>query len=181
MRNRIIACSLFLGVILLGGKAYGQQREAESERIAKTTMASRAVVVKYPKIVTVRRLAASPATIRYDDIVLYFSGGKYYRCVDSKFILTLPPVGVRVATIPSTRLTFEYRNRTYYSYNGILYTKLDSGEYEVAPAQLGMIVPELPEANVSEVSLNGTVYFEHSGTLFKQISMVDSIQYEVVG
>lgn len=153
---------------------------ASAQRIHRSRVPSRAVVVNRPAVKSVRTIRPNHATIRYNGVLLHISNGKFYRNVNSRYILSMPPMGVRVKTLPSSRVLFRYANRPYYCYGGVIYRKIDSGEYEVVAPKVGMIVPELPEAGVTELSVDDKIYYEYDDIIYKAVPTKRGVQYEVI-
>ncbi len=153
---------------------------ASAQRVARSRIPSRAVVVNRPAVKSVGTIRANHATIRHNGVLLHISKGKFYRKVNSNYVLSMPPIGVRVKTLPSARVLFRFNNRPYYCYGGVIYSKIESGEYEVVAPKVGMVVPELPEAGVSELSIDGKIYYEYDEILYKAVPTKRGVQYEVI-
>ncbi len=117
----------------------------------------------------------------YKGTSYHIHDGRFYLNIGSGFRLTIPPIGFRVSVLPMNYLMFNFNNKVFYSYAGVVYRQLNRSTYEVVAPQKGMIVPELPEVNVSEVMIDGMIYFEFDGILYKQIPTRYGLQYEVVG
>lgn len=151
-----------------------------AQRIYRSRVPSRAIVINSPRVKSVRTIRADHATIRHNGVLLHISKGKFYRKVNSSYILSMPPIGIRVKSIPSARVVFRFNNCSYYCYGGILYSKVKSGEYEVVVPEVGMIVPELPETGVTELSIDDKIYYEYDGTMYKAVPTKRGVQYEVI-
>ncbi len=63
---------------------------------------------------------------------------------------------------------------------GTYYREVGS-EYEAVEPVVGTIVPELPEDNVDEITIDGQTYYEYDDMLYKAIVTSTGIEYEVVG
>jgi len=61
------------------------------------------------------------------------------------------------------------------------YYKQVNEEYETVQPAVGTIVPELPDHNVEEVTIDGKTYFEYDNILYKTVVIKSGVQYEVVG
>ncbi|MFI3306231.1 MAG: DUF6515 family protein [Rikenellaceae bacterium] len=174
IRSLLSISSLVLFLML------GLCEPTSAQIVTRNRVPSRAIVVNRPAVKSVRTIRSSHATIRHNGVLLHISKGKFYRQVNSKYILSMPPIGVRVKTLPSSRVLFRYDNRPYYCYGGVIYRKIDSGEYEVASPKEGMIVPELPETGVTELSIDDKIYYEYDEILYKAVPTKRGVQYEVI-
>jgi hypothetical protein len=54
-------------------------------------------------------------------------------------------------------------------------------EYEAVEPTVGAVVPDLPEHNVEEVTIDGKTFYEYDHILYKSIVTEDGLKYEVVG
>lgn len=141
----------------------------------------RVTVVKSSKPKSATRLPSKSVALRHKGSNYYRNGSKYYKMVGGRYLLTPPPFGLRVSIIPALHTAFLFNNINYYCSEGVIYTATEDDQYEVVEPVVGMIVPELPEVNVREVSIDGTIYFEFEETLYKQIPTASGVQYKVVG
>ncbi len=141
------------------------------------------VVVKSPRIPVVSRAPKRSTVIYHNGRNYYHNDSKYYVKSGPKYIVTPPPVGLRVSVLPAIHKVFIFNNIRYYNSNGIIYAPVtgSTGQYEVAKPQVGMIVPELPQYNVNQVMINNNTYFEFDGYLYQQIPTANGLMYEVVG
>lgn len=143
---------------------------------------SNVTVVNYPKVKSVNKVSPKTSvSIKFNGLEFFVSDNKYYKLVNSKYIWVMPPVGLKVSVLPTVRLSFNFNNRVYYSSGGAIYQEVAGNQYEVVAPEIGMIVPELPEVNVSQVSIDNMIYFEYDNTLYKQIPTQSGLMYEVVG
>lgn len=108
---------------------------------------------------------------------------KYYTKRGSRYLRMSPPFGLHVAALPIIHTSFVFNDRTYYQSEGVIYRPLanSQSEYEVVKPEVGMVVPALPEVNVSQVIIEGVTYFEFENLLYKQIPTSGGVHYEVVG
>ncbi len=153
---------------------------ASAQSVTLSRIPARAVVVSHPAVKSVRAIRTNYTTTRYNGVLLHISKGKFYRKVNSSYILAMPPVGVRVKALPSSRVLFRYANRPYYCYGGVIYRRIDSGEYEVVAPKIGMVVPELPEVGVAELSIDDRIYYEYDGVMYKAVPTNRGVQYKVI-
>ncbi|MFI3317680.1 MAG: DUF6515 family protein [Rikenellaceae bacterium] len=129
----------------------------------------------------VKKVPRKNTPITYKGNNYFLSHKKFYKPSGGKFTIVRPPFGMRVPIIPAVHLAFVFNSQRYYSAKGVIYQEVDNNEYVVVEPQAGMVVPELPEANVNTVEINGKTYYEFDTILYKQIPTVDGLQYEVVG
>ena len=89
--------------------------------------------------------------------------------------------GVVVAALPAYYTVAYYGRVPYYFSNGVYYVKVEnSEEYKVVLPPKGTIVPELPDGAVKN-KIDGTVYFEFQGVLYKKVKTAELKGYQVVG
>ncbi|MFI3280021.1 MAG: DUF6515 family protein [Rikenellaceae bacterium] len=138
-------------------------------------------VVRNSKPKIVNKVPSKAVTVRANGNNYYRNGSRYYKYVNSRYVLTMPPFGLRVSIIPALHSIFRYNNLNYYCADGVIYRSTSNDQFEVVQPQVGMIVPELPVVNVSEVVIDGMVYFEFEGILYKQVPTQSGLQYEVMG
>ncbi len=138
-------------------------------------------VVKSSKPKTVSKLPPTKHPVKHNGVDYYRSGSKFYKKVNNRYVITTLPFGIRVPIIPAIHSIFRFNNINYYSAEGVIYRETTNNQYEVVEPQIGMVVPELPMVNVNQVSIDGMIYFEFEGLLYKQIPTVSGVQYEVVG
>ncbi|MFI3286556.1 MAG: DUF6515 family protein [Rikenellaceae bacterium] len=174
IKIKVASLMLLFGMLLFGDVALAHVE-------AKGKSPSRAVVVKHPSVKSVRRMSSKHTTIRYNDIVFHLSKGKYYRKVDSRYVLIMPPVGLRVQFLPDGSSSFRFKSRYYHCAGGVIYVKVREDEYKVVAPEVGMIVPELPEVGVRELSIDNDIYYEYDDVLYKAIVTRQGVEYKVVG
>ncbi|MFI3248605.1 MAG: DUF6515 family protein [Rikenellaceae bacterium] len=136
---------------------------------------------RYSKPKVVNKLPPSKYPIRHNGVDYYRNGSKYYKRVNDRYILSPLPFGIRIPIIPPIHSIFRFNNLMYYIAEGIIYQETSNNQYMVVEPQPGMVIPELPMINVSQVNIDGMIYFEHDGILYKQIPTVTGLQYEVIG
>jgi len=119
----------------------------------------------------------------------YYADGLYYRHHDSGFIVTVPPVGLVVHTLPVGYTVFVHSGRTYYYYADVYYTwdtyrnayrvvRPPVAYYDVEFAP-GQVLDSLPDGAYS-VTINGAQYYRYADTYFMQAIQGDRIVYIVV-
>lgn len=195
--KKIILVTLSLFVMLSAGGEYAyangnkqpQQSSKSSNQSSKSSKSSipssykgkPVTVVKSSKPKTVNKLPATKYPVKHNGSQYYNNKSKYYKYSNGKYIWTPPPFGLRVSIIPAIHSIFRFNNINYYCSEGVIYQQASNNEYVVVEPQMGMVVPELPMVNVNQVSIDGNIYFEFDGILYKQIPTVSGIQYEVIG
>lgn len=109
-----------------------------------------------------------------------YGHGYFYRPYGSFFQLVIPPIGIRISTLPYGYRSFYLGPHPYYYFNGIYYRPY-ANEYEVVAPPLGAVVDELPPGAKVKV-IDGQKYYELNGTYYKeQLNDNDQLSYEVVG
>ena len=109
-----------------------------------------------------------------------YGHGYFYRPYGSFFQLVIPPIGIRIATLPYGYRSFYLGPHPYYYFNGIYYRPY-ANEYEVVAPPLGAVVDELPPGTKVKV-IDGQKYYELNGTYYKEeLNDNDQLSYEVVG
>ncbi len=210
-KNILIIFSLLFMVVAGGNSAYAQTSKSNSKQsissndnrnsssskkttssknvttnkkvtIGKSTPVQKPVtVVKNSKTKMVNKVPSKAVTVRVKGSDYYRNGSRYYKYVNSKYVLTMPPFGLRVSIIPALHTIFRFNNYNYYCADGVIYQATSNDQFEVVQPQVGMVLPELPVVNVSEVVIDGMVYFEFDNILYKQIPTTSGLQYEVIG
>jgi hypothetical protein len=94
--------------------------------------------------------------------------------------LIVAPRGLRVGFLPLGNRSLLIHNIPHYYYAGTYYRAVGN-EYEVVQPSIGTVVPELPEDNVEEITIDGQSYLEYDDVLYKTVVTTTGIQYEVVG
>ncbi len=182
-RTVLIILSLLFMVMANSEFTYakGSKQPQSKPQTTQSYKGKPVTVVKSPKPKSVAKLPPTKYPIKHNGVNYYRNGSKFYKQVNGRFVLTVLPFGLRVPIIPAVHTIFRFNNINYYSSEGVIYQEAGNDEYVVVEPQVGMVVPELPMVNVSEVSIDGMVYFEFDGILYKQVPTVSGLQYEVVG
>lgn len=134
------------------------------------------------KVVTTKQPAATVKynPVKHNGVTYYVNGSKYYKKVNSRYVLVSPPVGLAVSVLSVVNSLVRLSNSNYYQADGVVYEKVNNNYVVVKPTE-GTVVPALPDYNVREVVIDGKVFFEYDGILYKQIPTTVGLQYEVVG
>lgn len=90
-------------------------------------------------------------------------------------------IGTRVPFRPVNSVAFYFNGIPYLFAAGVFYKECDNSEYEVIKPEIGMIVPQLPEYNVEQVTFKNETLFLFDGTLYKQIPTPEGVKYKVTG
>lgn len=141
---------------------------------------NKVVVVKPRKVYNVTVLPTGYTTIIYGKRNYYCHNGYFYHYHDNIYTTIVPPFGLRIKVLPFGYRSVFIAGVPHYYYRGVYYMQRDN-EYEVVEPKVGVIVPELPEDNVEEVTIDGNVYYAFDDILYKSIVTTDGVQYEVVG
>ncbi|MFI3293894.1 MAG: DUF6515 family protein [Rikenellaceae bacterium] len=148
---------------------------------AETTsnVLSRSIIIRDTKeSKEVKSLSKGYTTTNYQDLTYYQSKGRYYVEVADGYKTVAPPTGITVSELPKGYSVVSVLNRKFYSCRGVIYKESSSGGYEIALPEIGMILPELPEADIREVLIDGDLYFEVAGFVYKSVASDE--QYVVV-
>lgn len=144
---------------------FSQNRRNNKKKVVKVEYTRNNVVIVKPKVTkTITVLPAKHTTYIHGKTKYYVSDGRYYRPANNGYILVTLPGGIRVNVL-SYRHVKATLGKTIYYYSGGTYNKPKSGnnEYEVVVPKIGMIVPNLPDMNVEEVTINETKHLEFEG------------------
>jgi Family of unknown function (DUF6515) len=182
-----------ISIIVFGGANSSQaQRRHGHDKVKVVRNVNRNTKVVYsrskrviirPRVVrTVKVLPVGYRAFVHNRNNYYTHGGLYYSLRNNVYVATPPPFGIRISILPTGYRSLRWRNANYFYHQGSYYNKVDAtNEYEVIEPQIGMVVPELPEENVEEVTINDQVYYEFDDYLYKQIPTKKGLKYEVVG
>ena len=110
----------------------------------------------------------------------HYKNGIYYRPVNGSYVVTAPPRGIRVTTLPPNPYRIMVLGQPYYYYYGTYYVSSVQGGYEVVQAPLGARIDALPDG-YEVFELDGYVYYKLNDTYYKAVVESDgSVVYEVV-
>lgn len=119
-------------------------------------------------------------SINFGGIGYRYQRGYFYRPYGSYFRVVMPPIGIRVVTLPVGYRTYHMGPDPYYYYGGTYYRSYNNG-YEVVKPPLGAVLDELPPGAKVAV-IDGKKYYELDGTYYEETITADSeLQYTVVG
>jgi hypothetical protein len=119
-------------------------------------------------------------SIHFNSYDYRYNRGYFYRPYGSVLRVVIPPIGIRIGTLPYGYRSFYMGPHPYYYYNGIYYRPHDN-EYEVVAPPLGAIVDKLPPGAKAKV-IDGQKYYELNGTYYKEeMNDNDELAYKVVG
>ncbi len=148
--------------------------------VAQTSnVLSRSVVVKdVREDKDSKSLPKDYTTINYQGRQYYQSKGRYYIEIEDGYRLVSPPTGLKIDNLPKGYTSITSPNHKYYCCRGVVYIGLASGEYETSLPEIGLTLPELPEAGVREVLIDGKLHYESEGLVYKEFA--DGEQYVVI-
>jgi len=126
-------------------------------------------------------------TLSLGGLLFYYADGIYYRRAASGYIVSVPPVGMVVSTLPIGYTVYMVGGRTYYYYADVYYVWDDphTGYRVVSPPAdtsgylPGDIVETLPDGAYS-VTVNGRQYFRYADVYFLQAIQNGAVVYVVV-
>lgn len=141
----------------------------------------RRTVVTAPQRAKVTKVSRRANTIAYRGVNYRYHNGVFYKPYDNRFIVTRPPVGIRVNVLPANFINIWVGNRNYYYHDGIYYNEVGQNTYEVIAAPLGARISQLPPYN-EIVNINGQQYYLLEGIYYQVVQERDGrLTYEVVG
>jgi hypothetical protein len=121
-------------------------------------------------------------TIPFGGLSYNYYNGYWYRPYGSSFHIILPPIGIRIGTLPIGYSPVFGPWGNYYYYNNVFYRQPvdNSNDYEVVDTPIGAQVPELPKGAEVRV-IDAQKYYELDGTFYKEDLRDGQIWYTVVG
>ncbi len=123
---------------------------------------------------------SSSRLINHRNTNYYYNQGTFYRRSNGSYIITRPPVGIRVSVLPSNPYSFRNYGRNYYYHSGTYYAPTNGREYQVVSAPIGAIVEYLPEG-YDVVEFDGRIYYRYGDTFYRAIQEPNGqVIYEVV-
>ena len=118
--------------------------------------------------------------VRYKGANRYrYHSGVWYKPYKTKWIVTQPAFGLRIANLPVSYRTVFVGRKTYYYYYGTYYVRNSQKEFEVVEAPLGAEIDSLPEG-YNEVAINGDLYYELDGVYYSPAVNQDKEEVLVV-
>jgi hypothetical protein len=142
---------------------------------------SRVVVVRPRRFRTVSVLPVGCITYNHRRRDYYFHNGLYYQGAPSGFAVVAAPFGLRIRVLPVGYHRVMFGAVPHFYYMGTYYRQNNNEEYETVEPSVGAIVPELPDHDVDEVTIDGKTFFEYDNVLYKSVVTNGGVQYEVVG
>jgi len=161
-------------------KSHSQKSKVVKVKTVKRYPRSKVVVVKKRQVRTIQVLPVGYTTIIYKNRNYYHHGGYFYNYSGNNYVIIAPPRGLRIKTLPIGYKTIVVGGVNRYYYRGVYYRPVES-QYETFEPAVGTVVPELPDEDVDEVTIDGITYYEYGDTLYKKIVTADGVKYEVVG
>lgn len=175
----LFSLSLFLLTVVSNQDASARTTSSKKETKVTVQPTSSKTTVKAPTTSS-KKTTVTYTPVKHNGVSYYVNGSKYYKKVNSRYVLVTPPIGLRVSILPALYSLLTYNNRNYYYSDGVVYQQYNN-EYTVVKPEEGMVIPALPDVNVREVVIDGMIYFEFDGVLYKQIPTTSGLQYQVIG
>ncbi|MCQ2192905.1 MAG: DUF6515 family protein [Paludibacteraceae bacterium] len=116
--------------------------------------------------------------ISHNNVSYYYKKGVFYKYHNNKYIVSRPPVGVCVASIPNPRIVV-VNHVQYYYYYGVYYRMTPTHQYEVVHAPVGAVVESIPEG-YEKLIIDGETYYIVDGVQYKAVIYDGEIWYEVI-
>jgi len=189
---------LILIMTFFNGYVFGQKNPNKHRRGTKTVVVhknnrryttvvhttryprNKVVVVKRRNVRTIPNLGAGYVTVVHRGRNYYYHGGRYYNQFNNGYTVIAAPRGLRIKFLPVGNRRILIGSVPHYYYMGTYY-RAQGNEYEAVEPTVGTVVPELPEDNVEEVTIDGQSYLEYDNILYKTVVTNSGLQYEVVG
>lgn len=117
--------------------------------------------------------------VKFSGVDYYYKKGVFYSYdhLHKHYVVSRPPLGVRVNIIPQARVIF-LNNVNYYYYYGTFYRRV-AAEYEVVAPPVGAIVESIPDG-YEQLMVNGNTYYIVDGIQYKAVVYHGEIWYEVI-
>lgn len=126
----------------------------------------------------VRVLPTSCLPVYYGGINYSYYNGIYYRPYRDTYVVSFPPIGLRIGILPLDCQLYTFFGRSYHYYNGSYYQPIGN-EYEVVPPPVGALVESIPDG-YEQVIINGETYYIVDGVQYKAVVYEGEIWYEVI-
>lgn len=118
--------------------------------------------------------------VRHSRIDYRVSDGIFYRPVGSSYVVTAPPIGIRVSVLPPNPYRIVLSGHPYFYYYGTYYAPLNDGYYEVVTPPVGARIDALPDG-YEVFELDNRVYYRLDDTYYKAVVENNgAVAYEVV-
>ena len=177
-----LAMISFLFIAFAPNDIYAQQR-APARKVKKqkvvTPVRSNSNQLRRGAQVTV--LPKKSVAIAHRNTKYHYQNGIFYRPNNGRYIVTTPPIGIRITVLPPNpyRVVVPGRRSPYYYSYGTYYAPV-SGGYEVVDAPIGARVDALPDG-YEEVQLDHMVYYRFDNIYYKAVVEPNGyVAYEVV-
>ena len=181
--SKILAGFVFLCLVFTSFDSNAQVIIRKKRRGRKAVIISPRpkVVFVHPvrKVRVVRVLPSSTIVIRHRNQPYHFHNGYYYRPYANQYIITRPPVGIRISILPPGYRRIAFGSSVYYYSTGSFYVA-NGNQYVVAAPPIGIVVNSLPD-EAEEVTLNNESLYEFNGVLYKKVTTPEGTAYEVAG
>jgi Family of unknown function (DUF6515) len=141
---------------------------------------TKVVVVKTRTYRTFNSLPFGHRRFRYGGFNYYHHAGFCYGYYNNVYRIQPFPRGFRINVLPIGYHTIIYQSTPRYYYAGTYYVK-ENNTYKTEAPEIGMVVPNLPEADLEEVKMNDVTYYEYDDILYKPVEKDGVTQYEVAG
>lgn len=171
-KHYTIAIVMVVGMVLISG-----------DLLAQRGRYPRGYRGYYPRYVPARSFMMNRpfVSIQFGGSHYRYQHGFFYRPYGSVFSVVVPPVGIRIATLPPGYRRVYAGPDPYYYYNGTYYRPGTDRQYEVVAPPLGAEIDRLPPGAKVTV-INGQKYYELAGTFYEEmISSENELYYKVVG
>jgi hypothetical protein len=190
MKRKFILGLLSLFMFIGNQGLTAQHHPKKHVKVVKKSQGRKTVVIKThkkysrSKIIVVKKrngklhgiLPVGYSTIIYKNNSYHYHNGIYYLPRANAYIQVIPPVGLRIKTLPKHQIIPIGLNNYHY-YQGVYYI-LVNNEYETIDPPVGIMVEDVPVDLVEEITIDGVTYYEFNEYLYKKTNLNT---YELVG
>ncbi len=168
---------LFLIPSIMAGMAGNAQQHSRDD---KNNRESRGTIERRGNDRYVRSVPPQARRVSYHGNYYHYWQGHYYRPRGNYFEIIIPPVGIRITSLPAGCRRFHYGNIPYYETQGVYYKQVATSDYEVVEPPLYAELTQLPE-NAKAIVINNSKYYELNGTYYKEFIKNNELWYRVEG
>lgn len=116
-------------------------------------------------LVTIPLTAIAVSAASQPEVNYYYNQGVYYSQTPNGYVVSEPPLGVVVQSLPDGMLPVTVDNNKYYYYFGSFYIKNPQGSFEVVNAPCGATVPYIPDG-FNELQIDGKTVLQAFNTYY---------------
>ena len=163
-----------------GAKPHQKHEKIKQAKRSGNFSRSQVVILKPRKVRTIAALPNGYSSIVYRRLNYFYHMGLFYNLMGGMYTLINPPIGIRIGLLPPNHRRIIMGGRPCFYYAGNYFKQVENN-YETIEPIVGTVVPDLPEAGVEKISINGDAFFEHNNYLYKPIPTSKGKAFEMVG